>query len=315
MTLAAVELAQWVPFGFRSTATGPAIDWCHIGTSPFEQPFFDQTIQRRLGEGARARYREAGLESLDRVPPVRPSGFIFHMSRCGSTLLTQMLAAVPRFVALSEPAILDTLLQGGHPSALLERVLSALGQPRTGIESSLFLKFTSRAVLHLPRIRLQFPDVPWIFLYRNPLEVLVSLVGSQHDALPPGLSDGDRNLRPAEYWALLLASRCNAALQAFGDGRNARLVNYDQLPGLLSTSILPHFGVTPSDEELDRMSAAGRQNAKNPAKLFQDDRRSKERDATDEMRAAADRYLTPCYEQLEALRKTACRRTPPDRTE
>lgn len=40
----------------------------------------------------------------------RPAGFIFHGSRCGSTLITQMLAALPQTIVLSEPPLVNEIL-------------------------------------------------------------------------------------------------------------------------------------------------------------------------------------------------------------
>src|ERR1044072_5687522 len=44
-------------------------------------------------------------------PDLRLAGLIFHMSRCGSTVVTQMLAALTRNVVLSEPAPIDQILR------------------------------------------------------------------------------------------------------------------------------------------------------------------------------------------------------------
>ncbi len=134
------------------------------------------------------------------------------MSRCGSTLLSQMLAALPEHVVLSEAGPLDTVLQlhFREPSVtdeerigLLRAMMSALGQPRTGRERRLFVKLDSWHTLHLPLIRRAFPGVPWIFLFRNPVEVLVShrrLRGGQAlpGVLPPELF-GLRAPRPGRH--------------------------------------------------------------------------------------------------------------------
>jgi hypothetical protein len=59
-----------------------------------------------------------------------PDGFVFHMSRCGSTLVAQMLAVVPDHVVVSEAEPLD---YGELPGAVLERILGHFGaQPDAG---------------------------------------------------------------------------------------------------------------------------------------------------------------------------------------
>src|SRR5438874_313448 len=42
---------------------------------------------------------------------LRPSGLIFHMSRCGSTLVSQMLAALPANIVVSEAPPIDAIVQ------------------------------------------------------------------------------------------------------------------------------------------------------------------------------------------------------------
>src|SRR2546430_2644461 len=116
-------------------------------------------------------------------PPVRPSGFIFHMSRCGSTLLTQMLAALAHNIVISEASPIDAVVRAPHVRPALSDdqhalwlrwMIGALGQPRSGNERHYFIKLDCWHTLALPLFRRAFPDVPWGFLYRDPVEVLVS---------------------------------------------------------------------------------------------------------------------------------------------
>ena len=51
------------------------------------------------------------LEWQEQSPGLPPSGFIFHMSRCGSTLAARMLAASPRNIVLSEADPIDYVLR------------------------------------------------------------------------------------------------------------------------------------------------------------------------------------------------------------
>ena len=90
-------------------------------------------------------------------------------------------------VGLKSPA--SSFKESTHPGSVtfdgigeqriewLRGVVSALGQPRLGTEKHLFIKFDAWKVLDLPLIRRAFPAVPWIFLYRDPVEVLTSQPG------------------------------------------------------------------------------------------------------------------------------------------
>jgi hypothetical protein len=52
-------------------------------------------------------------------------------------------------------------------------MVAALGQARAG-ETRLFLKLDCWHMRDLPLFRRAFPNTPWVFLYRDPVEVLVS---------------------------------------------------------------------------------------------------------------------------------------------
>ena len=50
------------------------------------------------------------LRALDSEPSLDPAGMIFHLSRCGSTLVSRLLGTLPGVVVVSEPAPLNALL-------------------------------------------------------------------------------------------------------------------------------------------------------------------------------------------------------------
>jgi hypothetical protein len=152
--------------------------------------------------------------------------------------------------------------------------------------------------------------VPWIFLYREPLEVMSALLSIRSDSLPPGLIESRlldqdietvRAMRPSEFWARVLGSRMEAALKAYAVGR-ARLVNYSELPEAIWSSLPGFFGTSCSASEIETMKSASRFNAKDPSSLFVDDVERKRSTATDEVRGHVDRLLMPLYERLEAIR-------------
>src|SRR4029077_6493953 len=156
---------------------------------------------------------------------LEPSGFIFHMSRCGSTLVSQMLAALPSNIVVSEASPIDTVVQAGRwrrdlsedrQARWLPPIIGALGQKRTGSEQHYFIKLDCWHTLALPLFRRAFPAVPWVFLYRDPVEVLASQVsqpGTQ--MLPRGIGPNlygiERAYGPGsaeDYYARVLAKVC-----------------------------------------------------------------------------------------------------------
>ncbi|PXW54769.1 hypothetical protein BY998_12017 [Methylobacterium sp. B4] len=117
------------------------------------EPFFYESValaMTRPFNMAFRRRREAGI--LARLPPgLRPSGFIFHMTRCGSTLAAQILAASPRNIVISEAAPLQAAPQAeSHGPASAERcaawfggLFNAYGQTCQAGQARLFVKFSA----------------------------------------------------------------------------------------------------------------------------------------------------------------------------
>ena len=318
------SLDDWVPFGIRWEASNPVVDWCYMGKARFREPFFDQTIdeRRRLPE-YRDRNRVTPLQVLFNQnaaqPCLHPSGFIFHTARCGSTLIAQMLAASPENIVISEPNILNSALHAmprdvnlgdAEQVELFRGLAMALGVRRDQREKHYFIKFNSRCVDKLPVILRAFPDVPWIFVYRDPLEVLVAHLKHSADVLPPGVIESGLltedaavlgQMRPVEFWARVLASRCAAALQFQGHGKSL-LVNYRQLPAIVWEALSDFFGMSRSSEDVEHMRYAARFDAKSPSRTFSSDSETKRRAATEALRVLADRLVMPYYQELECIR-------------
>jgi gluconate kinase len=315
--------AGWVPIRLYWRDGQALVDWCYLGDHTFTDPFFEQTIEVCLRSPFNLVFRqqtsvETLLEAQSCRPGPPPTGFIFHLSRCGSTLVAQMLAALPRHVVLSEAGPIDAVLNAHKRDprlddtqriAWLRAMVSALGQRRRG-ETHLFIKFDCWHTLDLPLIRRAFPDVPWIFVYRDPVEILVSQVRQRGAHLTPrmlgpGLPGVDLAMAvamgPEEYCARFLALICQAALDQHRAAAGL-LINYRQLPDAVCSSILSWFGVSCPSADLERMREAARFNAKTPSMYFSDDSAEKNRAATDLIRRMADTWVAPLYQQLEAAR-------------
>src|SRR6185437_2103705 len=143
----------WVPLDAGWRAGEFCVDWCHLGDAPLREPFFDDTLAKCLAlpfnQLFRPRTAIAALGDWARSEPgLAPSGFIFHMSRCGSTLVAQMLAALARSVVLAEAGPIDAVLRAAdgreapdddRRALWLRWMVSALGQRRRGDEDRLFI--------------------------------------------------------------------------------------------------------------------------------------------------------------------------------
>ncbi|HVS40433.1 MAG TPA: sulfotransferase [Gemmataceae bacterium] len=322
--MSAAPLTDWVPIRLYWIESGPMVDWCRLGDRRFREPFFEQTIEACLRLPFNQLFRrQTPIQTLldwhARQPGVAPTGFIFHMSRCGSTLVSQMLAALPENIVLSEAGPINQALRahGRDPRVIdddrrawLTAMIGALAQRRRGDERRLFIKFDSWHILELSLIRQAFPDVPWVFLYRNPVEVLVSQIrhrGAQMvpTMLEPAAAGVDLAaalaMKPEEYCARFLANLCQAALQHHA--QSGMLVEYRDLPDAVCTSIAEFFHLPLSAVQIQQMREAARFNAKTPQLFFEDDTVEKNRAATDLIREMTQRWLQPLYDRLEQARQ------------
>ena len=318
------QLAGWTPIRFYWQRSSAFMDWCYLGKSRFTDPFFDQTIERCLDNPFNLLFRrQTPMETLGQWhkanPGLPPTGLIFHSSRCGSTLISQMLAALPQNVVISEAAPIDSVLRARFyntgvtdemRAAWLQWVISALGQRWSGDEKHLFIKFDSWSALDLRVIKQAFPGVPWIFVYRDPVEIMVSQLKRRGAHMVPGLIEAELigveassifQMQPAEFCARMLATICGAALEHNDEGQ-AMFINYRQLPGVVWSSLLDFFRVEYTAADMDSLRYASQFDAKNPSMHFECDSASKNRAATDQVREMANKWIMPLYERLEATR-------------
>jgi hypothetical protein len=150
--------------------------------------------------------------------------------------------------------------------------------------------------------------VPWIFVYRNPVEVMVSqlngpgvqMIRGSIDRLLPGLHPVEALQMPAEeYCGRVLERFCSTALARLGKG-NGIAVEYTELPGAVTGRIADHFGISFSRTEIEKMNAASKFDAKTRGLDFTPDGEAKRKKASDEMRQVAAERLDPLYERLRA---------------
>lgn len=312
------DLREWVPIRIYRSDAGLCVDWCYMASTRFTHPFFEDTVSVQFRRPFSLLFRrKTPIDSLRELYEssngVPPTGFIFHMSRCGSTLVSQMLAALPKNIVMSEPPVIDSVIraEAANDDERVERlrwIVNALGQRRDGSEENLFIKFDSWSTIDLALIRLAFPDVPWIFLYRDPVEVIVSQMRQRGAQMIPGFIKGlgvfgGENvfaISPEVYCARLLAAFCSGALN-FADDPKGLFVNYTQLPDAIAP-IARHFDADFTPAEMERMLSTTQFDAKSPQMFFEPDSEKKRTAAPDAVRDAAAQWLDPLYRRLEEAR-------------
>ena len=188
-TIPATELTNWTPVALHLDAPTPSIEWGDFGSLRFTEPFFDDTVARWAAADPPPRVVRTGLEALavlDQAPSLDPNGFVFHLSRCGSTLLTRLLQQLPGCVVVSEPAMINQVLQADAAIIdeetrvrLLRLLIRAFGRVRLGDERHYVLKLSSWNVRKLDVFRNAFPKTPLLWLQRKPAEVITSLLARE----------------------------------------------------------------------------------------------------------------------------------------
>lgn len=260
------------------------------GAGPLE-PFFQGTVERWLGRPASllfrtlASHRELGRADAD-APPIRVAGLVMHLSRCGSTLVTQALSERPDTVVLSEPATLDVALAGHAPgvspaerAAFVRALVLAQAAPFLPRGGDVVLKPEAVHIAHLPVLQAAFPEAPWVFLHRRLEDVYASnvrlpggsILSGQLDLTPFGHPGDLMQTVPFEqYVAQVVASTGRLALAH--DARTPGLfLDHAQLAHDGVLRVAAHFGLPLDTPTRARIRERLQRDAKDPTRLFTPD--------------------------------------------
>lgn len=331
MTDSPIDWKHWLPTGIRHTGEDWQVDWCRFGRdAALREPFFNDSVAVAMRSPFNQAFgRTTPLAMLcdwqRRSPGLPPTAFVFHVSRCGSTLLAQMLARLDSHIVLSEPPPLDALLRAHyeHPvtasqqARWISALLSAYGQRRRGTERALVIKLDAWNLFELPQLRTLYPDVPCLFLYRDPHEVVASHLRSPGRHTVPGLigktplawaDDGTAARSRPAHVARIVGRLLDAGWRACRQ-HGAIPVNYLELPHALGDRLAAPLGVRPDD--LATIAEAGGWHAKRPGEPFVADGAAKRDELAGDAREAVAQWASPAYRALEALRlgtRSAARR-------
>jgi len=102
--LPGMDMRNWFPLTATAGAAGAAatLAWRDMKAIAFTDSFVENTLMRQPRE--RRRVCLTPPQALDQFQlgnALAPDAFIFHVSRCGSTLLTQLLASLPQAIVMS----------------------------------------------------------------------------------------------------------------------------------------------------------------------------------------------------------------------
>ncbi|SFH62731.1 hypothetical protein SAMN04515618_101221 [Collimonas sp. OK307] len=315
---AAGFIGEWIPYKLVQQDQQWRCLWLSLAGKRIVEPFFSDTILRCRTDAANNR-RFPSLSSLEYLTDcaavvtevVTPSAFIFHVSRCGSTLISQLLGLSEENIALSEVPLIDELLRMSRNQAdssgaetALKTSIALLGRRRFKQEKHLFIKLDSWHVFFAGTLRRLYPDVPFILLYRTPDEVVFSHQKRRGMQAVPGLIepelfgmsqaesisyDGDRYLaKVLEYYYsqfLILAEK---------DARSI-LLDYRQGGIEIIRRLTEFSGICLDEKQTAAMAVRARFHAKYPEQGFAEEKKESS-GLTDLQPAQA------AYARLEQLR-------------
>lgn len=308
----------------------PGLRWMDMSGVNLAEPFFQQTVERAKTENQNREERFTEFDVLlqleKALESVPPTGFIFHSSRCGSTLIANACRVIANSIVLSEANAIEKLLarfitdagkgdvKESVYSVLVRGVVHALGQRRNGNEQHLFVKFSCCNFSQIERIRRIWPRVPWIFLYRDPIETVVSNITD----VPPWLVDNDRRMlasitgaSTSEIAAMPLEELCSRTVGSLYSmayrvaNGSSLLLNYNQLSVPVICGVLRFFRISPSREEMEAITRVSRAYSKQTSQTreFIADTEAKQQLASDLVRKAVGRWALEPYQQLERKRQ------------
>jgi len=326
--MARINLKGWLPVDAIIKDGRPGISWMDMSDVSLAEPFFQQTVDRVRTERPERAERFTEFHDLVQLEKtfdsVAPTGFIFHSSRCGSTLLANACRTISGAIVLSEPPavdklvarlITDTFAAGGAEKLyliFLRIIVKALAQRRTGQERYVFVKFASCSASKIYSIRRMWPNVPWVFLYRDPVETIVSnmqncpawLMDPDHRVLASMIGSstgGVAEMSPEELCARSIASFYSTAHVVAND--QSLLLNYNQLSLAEISNALQFFGVRPTAAEMEIIARQSQTYSKSTeARAFAGDSDAKQRAASDLVREMAAKWAAEPYQLLEQKR-------------
>ncbi|MCA1930481.1 hypothetical protein [Rheinheimera sp.] len=302
----------WLPYAYKSTEQ--EVLWLPAFGRPTQSYFSDYVTEVQQSIVASLLKPKTRLKVLLKqrqdIEFSIPAGFIFHLSRCGSTLVSRSIAVSNSCRVIAESGLLTSVLQDrqleDEERGIALKLLLALQGKLRDKEQHLVVKWNAWDLNFLQQIILLYPSVPLVFLTRQPLAILAShqktagwhmvplMAQRRLFELVPDLEEGSL----LHYQQLVLQHLMREILK-YAALELALVIDYQQLPQQIEQGILPFFKLCFSDAELREMNLSQQRYSKNPELLFQPDL-WKQSHFTAVQSEELRQQLLPMYQQLLA---------------
>jgi hypothetical protein len=282
-----VKLAGvWLPYRYQ-----PRLQRVHwllpLGhaTEPFQDEYISRCRQQLLLNQIiqPSTSLNTAWQQAENLADVQPAGFIFHLSRCGSTLISGCLSELKTTCVFSESPLLTELILDGNLSPVEQqrylRTLINLQAAAFINRPQVIIKWNAWDIFRWELIREIYPQVPVIFLVRNPVEILAShqKLAGRHMAGDPSMIDFHSVFKPCIHDGYLLDLQLRVlysllqAMAKVGEQAGVMVVDYSWLYAEKMQGISRHFSVSLQADELMCVQQRMKFHSKEPRHFFQSD--------------------------------------------
>lgn len=267
------------------------LEWMSAAEKP-THPFYSEHISAVRGQllSALIKPKTALLPVPNlsgMVEQVQPSGFIFHLSRCGSTLVSRSFTGLSKCRVLSESPLLTQVLLDGSLSDMQRRAALTFCINTQGQlfhpEQHLLIKWNAWDLQFWPLILSLYPQVPVLLLLRDPVEILASQQKSAgyHMVRQPSRPLFSELSIPEEESILEYQCKVLRLLLDYGLEMSLRsqvmVVDYRELLPAIANKIANWFSLDLSQEECSQVEQCQLIHAKTATQPFMADSQSKQR--------------------------------------
>ncbi len=286
-------LKNWIPEKILSEKNELLFKCLNCRNLEFSEPFFNDTLRKFRSLPANLKQYNsvvtAGMinEWAGNIDFVPPSAFVFHVSRCGSTLVSQCLGLNSEYISLSEVPLFDQVLRLAvskddamktSAQQLFRSVVKIYGAKRTGAENRLFIKNDCWHLMFCKQLRSLYPDTPFVIMYRSPAAVIESnrrTSGLQciNSFVPPDIYGmegklSDEDTRPDNYFRMALDKFYRAIIEIATVDSRTLLLNYNEGLPVIMSQIAAFTGTEFSAAFQGKILERGAYHAKKPGEQF-----------------------------------------------
>ncbi|MFZ0596510.1 MAG: sulfotransferase family protein, partial [Flavobacterium sp.] len=157
-------LSNWIPYKLIEKDNDVYFEWIYLADIKYADPFFEETISKCKSHAYNSQSFKivSTIENLidwsKEIVPTELKSLVFHVSRCGSTMLSQSLATSSENIMISEAPIIDEILRSDtfnleKKAALLKAVIALLGQKRFPEQKNLIIKLDAWHIFNADFLR------------------------------------------------------------------------------------------------------------------------------------------------------------------